>query len=208
MTMGDTNKPPSLNDRVLTLEGKMDGIIAEVKTLITKVDEGNVLRHTERRDAWSKVLGSASVIGGIFAFIVNSMIAEKIMPLQEFKTSATSAMNRVNEILTKQQDLLTRITAENATSIQDRHDMQKLVDMNYERLGKLETSHASSVAHYNASIVEIETQISALEQVGNLRAAYIDRINNITWQLGKLGTYPSDPMPEFRISNRNPAGAK
>lgn len=204
--MSSISRPPNLSDRVLTLEGKVDALGADVQTIIRKVDEGNILRANENRDRWSKVVGSASVIGGIFAFVVNSMIGEKIMPLQEFKTSATTTMTRSQEVQSKQQDMLTAIVSQNATSIQERSDMRQMVQNNFERLSTLEKAHASHVAHNNAVNVEIETQVSALEQVQNMRQAHQDRINKITWDRTEAGDFPDAPMPEFRISNRNPKG--
>lgn len=198
-------KAPNLSDRVLTLEGKVDTLGVDVQTIIRKVDEGNAVKNSDRRFAWQSIIGSAGAVGAVVIFVITSKVNEKTGPLEAFKAYSEATQKTLVDQVAEQQKMLITIVAQNATSITERTDLRKMSDSTATRVSELERVQAAAFAHYDASTVETEAQVSALEQVSNIRVAYQERLNLMMWPEAK-GRFPDSPLPEFHISNRNPKG--
>lgn len=178
------------------------------KELKGLLEAGAASTKGDKQYALSTSLKVMGMIGTPAIAILALFIAKQVDPVAQSVSMLTATQKTLVETAAKQQDMLTTIVAQNATSISERHELHDKVETVTGRVGALEKEQSAAVAHYNSALTEIETQVAAVEQAMNLRSAYQERLNFITWQLAKLGAYPDSALPELHISNRNPQGAR
>lgn len=168
--------PEPIENRVLRLEEGWKTISADVAEIKAMLAQGAATRKGDLRYAVGMALSVATLVGAPLSFFFNSAVDSKVGPLQ----AASAASIKEREALLRSQD----VVREAMLAVQDR------------------LTHVESTA--NARFSEIETQQDAAAQMENQRMAEIHRMLNLTWQLSKIGDYPTLPFPEANISNRSP----
>jgi hypothetical protein len=167
-------RSPSISDRVLVLEEGQERMETTLGEIKRMLSEGADSHKKDIRYAFGVALTVATMVGGPLAYFFNTAVDSKIGPLE----------------------------ASSAASIKDREALLRGQESNMSRVSTLEHDVSVEVATRKAQMVEVETQVASLENTQALSMWHQEVINDILAQ-NKGVDYPSIPMPQARISNRN-----
>lgn len=173
-------EPDSINERVLTLEGKVDNIMKTLGAIEQKLDASSLSQKNDRRYVWGVVVSvvglllvpSLTGISVTMGLYINSLVAP-------VKQDVTAAQSRLDGLL-------------------------RVQDMNVNRGVSTEKDLATEVATRRSQIVEVETQFHALSESTNAALAELHRWNSqAAEKIPGMPKYPSGPFVFPNISNRH-----
>jgi len=185
-----------LRGEVRGLAEKMSGQFAG---LYTKLDAQNLQHQRDRRTPWGLLLtalGIAVTLCGSLTtglFFVTRLQAESTMSslkssisVLEAGTQALVSSDRV------QQDMLTRVSAENAASIKDRDALHSDMARLEADLISTRTEMSALQAQVSHRFTEVETQFRGDSQARNIQYANTLRFLALLWNK----THPGETFPD------------
>jgi len=205
--MSGTKQDPEVNHetRLQIVEkdiGSLKDGMGRIEKILSENTEG---QKGDRRYVWGVVMWAVIPLSAAFLYHLEREITTRVEPLKDRQESFQRRVDSMQTLLETTSSKTVDLIAQSASSIQERKDLREGMIENRERISKLEATQSHAIATYNARFDELETQTRTMEIVRDMSRAYQERINAITWQLGKFGIeYSVSPWPEASISNRSP----
>ena len=136
--------------------------------------------------------------------VLTLKINAEIHPMSEKIVALESTQEVLTREATLNRDKISATMSQNQVSIDDRLNLNKVVDSLKDKISTLATAQAADHADRSAHETEIETQFDADNQLRNIQFADQQRVNHTLWEQHKktLGTYPDAPFYFPNISLR------
>jgi hypothetical protein len=131
------------------------------------------------------------VFGGICAGLILLQTRNVISPIESDLKSLAQNVASISDAVKGMAPEVARNSAEGARSSQDRTDLRRDLEQAREMIAENSANFRELKASVESSLVEIETQFSAVEQISNLRWAEHQRLSGLLWKKA----YPGEELP-------------
>lgn len=182
---------------------------SEIKADIQGLRNDIRLWMSSRQGSVWKILGLIGAVLIPAGFFLSLYVSSITRPISDRANDAKLVADSAIAVTTRNTENLTKVNAENATSIQDRGDKQKAIDGLVITTTNLLSKVDSMNAAMNTSLAEVETQIDGTAQMLNIQWATQQRkdsdFQNALHDMGaKIPTSPNGPWFFPNISSRKP----
>lgn len=157
--------------------------------------------QTNGRIAWLQLALTALIIGGgLWSFA--------IAPIKSDVTRASVQADTASTLAASNKSNLDTVTAQNATSIKDRDELNWRTGQLENKNAALETLTAQNEERNAQRLTEIETQFDSMAQTNNTTLSYQNQINSnvqnaLSGLAAKIPPAPNLPLFYPNISNRD-----